>query len=54
MPHPIDQNPFWKLAGFGTQLRRLHLLESSTVKKYIDETNEILKKTAEIKIKKNP
>lgn len=35
IPYPKDQKKFWQLVGLGGELRRLHLLESLTVQKYI-------------------
>lgn len=35
IPYPKDQKKFWQLVELGGELRRLHLLESLTVKKYI-------------------
>ncbi len=35
IPYPKDQKKFWKLVELGGELRRLHLLESLTVQKYI-------------------
>ncbi len=48
VPHPNDQNHFWRLASLGAQLRQLQLLESPTEKKYGNETDKILKRIAEI------
>ena len=48
VPHPNDQNRFWRLASFGAQLRQLHLLESPTEKEYGIETDKILKSIAKI------
>jgi predicted helicase len=35
VPYPKDQETFWKLVRLGGELRQIHLLESSTVEKYI-------------------
>lgn len=35
IPYPKDQKKFWQLVELGGELRRLHLLESLTVQKYI-------------------
>ncbi len=53
VPYPNNLIRFWKLVGLGAHLRRLHPLESPAVEKYIDETNETLKKIAETEFKEN-
>jgi predicted helicase len=35
VPFPIDQESFWKLVKLGGELRKIHLLESPVVEKYI-------------------
>lgn len=47
VPYPNNQYRFWKLVSYGAQLWQLHLLESPTVEKSIDATDEIAKKIAE-------
>ena len=35
VPYPKDKETFWQLVELGSELRQIHLLESSTVEKYI-------------------
>ncbi|MBK6609621.1 MAG: N-6 DNA methylase [Sphingobacteriales bacterium] len=37
VPYPKDKETFWQLVIFGSQIRQIHLLESSTVEKYITQ-----------------
>uniref|UniRef100_UPI0033414658 type ISP restriction/modification enzyme n=1 Tax=Planktothrix agardhii TaxID=1160 RepID=UPI0033414658 len=37
VPYPKDQNTFWQLVKLGGEIRQIHLLESSTVEKYITQ-----------------
>lgn len=48
VPYPKDKETFWQLVKLGGEIRQIHLLESSTVEKYItqypiDGTNEVSK-----------
>lgn len=48
VPYPKNRETFWKLVELGGQIRRIHLLESPVVEKYItqypvDGTNEVVK-----------
>jgi predicted helicase len=48
VPYPKDKATFWQLVKLGGEIRQIHLLESSTVEKYItqypiDGTNEVVK-----------
>ncbi len=40
VPYPKDSNTFWQLVQLGGELRQIHLLESSTVEKYITQYPE--------------
>ena len=40
VPYPKDSNIFWQLVQLGGELRQIHLLESSTVEKYITQYPE--------------
>ena len=35
MPYPTDKETFWSLVKLGSELRKVHLLESPVVDKYI-------------------
>lgn len=57
VPYPKNQQIFWQLVEFGSKLRQIHLLESSTVEQYITSypidgdnsvTRKITKKDYEI------
>ena len=37
VPYPKDKETFWQLVELGSELRQIHLLESSTVEKYITQ-----------------
>ncbi|MDP3360386.1 MAG: type ISP restriction/modification enzyme [Lutibacter sp.] len=37
VPYPKDKNTFWQLLKLGGEIRQIHLLESSTVEKYITQ-----------------
>jgi predicted helicase len=37
VPYPKDANTFWQLVKLGGEIRQIHLLESSTVEKYITQ-----------------
>jgi len=37
VPYPKDKNTFWQLVKLGGEIRQIHLLESSTVEKYITQ-----------------
>ena len=37
MPYPKDKETFWQLVNFGSQIRKIHLLESPAVEKYITQ-----------------
>lgn len=37
VPFPKDKNTFWQLVKLGGEIRQIHLLESSTVEKYITQ-----------------
>lgn len=50
VPTPDDQNRFWILVGLGSQLRQLHLTESSSIKKNSNESDKILKKLSDMQI----
>ena len=46
VPYPKDQNTFWQLVKFGSEIRQIHLLESPAVENYItqypiDGNNEV-------------
>ena len=48
VPYPRGKETFWQLVKLGGEIRQIHLLESSTVEKYItqypiDGTNEVSK-----------
>ena len=48
VPYPKDKETFWQLVKLGGEIRQIHLLDSSTVEKYItqypiDGTNEVSK-----------
>jgi predicted helicase len=40
VPYPKDQATFWQLVKLGSELRQIHLLESSIVEKYITQYPE--------------
>ncbi|UGS21335.1 type ISP restriction/modification enzyme [Flavobacterium cyclinae] len=40
VPYPKDKETFWQLVELGSELRQIHLLESSTVEKYITQYPE--------------
>jgi predicted helicase len=40
VPYPKDKNTFWQLVKLGGEIRQIHLLESSTVEKYITQYPE--------------
>jgi very-short-patch-repair endonuclease len=40
VPYPTDTHTFWKLVALGGKLRKIHLLESPTVEKYITQYPE--------------
>ena len=40
VPYPKDKDTFWQLVKLGGQIREIHLLESSTVEKYITQYPE--------------
>lgn len=40
VPYPTDAKTFWQLVKLGGKLRQIHLLESSTVEKYITQYPE--------------
>lgn len=49
IPYPADKEIFWKLVALGSELRQIHLLESSKVEQYIttypeDGDNKITRK----------
>lgn len=37
VPYPKDQNTFWQLVKLGGEIRKIHLLESPSVEKYITQ-----------------
>ena len=37
IPYPKDQDTFWQLVKLGGEIRKIHLLESPTVEKYITQ-----------------
>ena len=37
VPYPKDKDTFWQLVKLGGEIRQIHLLESSTVEKYITQ-----------------
>ena len=39
IPYPKDTKTFWELVALGSQIRQIHLLESSKVEEYITEFN---------------
>ena len=39
IPYPKDSKTFWELVALGSQIRQIHLLESSKVEEYITEFN---------------
>jgi hypothetical protein len=49
VPYPKDQATFWQLVKLGSELRQIHLLESSIVEKYItgypEDGNNVVTKT---------
>ena len=40
VPYPKDKDTFWQLVNLGGEIRQIHLLESSTVEKYITQYPE--------------
>ncbi|MFH7000593.1 type ISP restriction/modification enzyme [Flavobacterium bizetiae] len=39
VPYPKDSKTFWELVALGSQIREIHLLESTTVEEFITEFN---------------
>ena len=37
VPYPTNKNTFWRLVKLGSELRQIHLLESSIVEKYVTQ-----------------
>jgi predicted helicase len=40
VPYPKDKEPFWQLVKLGSEIRQIHLLESSVVENYITQYPE--------------